>query len=330
MSSSSSADSSPSVSPETPAALYDGPAPGVYSLKYQAFWMAEIAKLKDTGIDEKKKQKMVDKAWLKQANTLQHWALSPAWFGLVRQKASTRAVDTLLPSGAYDLRSPVETTLKERLSPFKESLSSDSEEGVDDRMAIDELEQYDDDNEHGSSTRSYELMHEYDEYDEEPELKRGGSKSKTLVSSPERGDDSGKGKGRKIAAPTGSELSFLPGGDQDDSFKLERPVDAGGSKIKSPGSAEQQGSDPSALAKKKRKGKKKKSKAARSGAERLSGSGQASHLVNPMPRGLKEYHDFYMTESAKIKEEHPNMAGKSVQKKVHALWKASPDEFLRL
>ncbi|GAA5892289.1 hypothetical protein JCM5296_003227 [Sporobolomyces johnsonii] len=44
-----------------------------------------------------------------------------------------------------------------------------------------------------------------------------------------------------------------------------------------------------------------------------------------MPRGLKEYHDFYMTESAKIKDEHPNMGGKSVQKKVHALWKASPD-----
>ncbi|GAA5892293.1 hypothetical protein JCM5296_003228 [Sporobolomyces johnsonii] len=302
MSSSSSSDSSPSVAPETPAASYDGPAPGVYSLKYQAFWMAELAKLKDTGMGEKKKQKMVDKAWLKQANTVQQYSSSPSsldWFGPVRQKASTRAVDTLLPSGAYELRSPVETTamaspspdtsfsfittrhhstLKERLSPFKEMLSSDSEEGEEDRMAIEELEQCDDDDDHGSSAPSHDLMHEYDEDDGEMEPKRG-SKSKTLVSSAERGDDSGKGRGRKIAAATGSELSFFPASDRDDSSKLEAPVDIAGSKSKRPGSAEQQGSDGTSLAKKKRKGKgkkKKKNKAAKSGEERASGRGQGA------------------------------------------------------
>ncbi|GAA5946006.1 hypothetical protein JCM1841_003200 [Sporobolomyces salmonicolor] len=49
-----------------------------------------------------------------------------------------------------------------------------------------------------------------------------------------------------------------------------------------------------------------------------------------MPRGLKEYHEFYTTESVKLREDHPHLGGKSVQKRVHALWKASPGAFLRV
>ncbi|GAA5921506.1 hypothetical protein JCM1841_005490 [Sporobolomyces salmonicolor] len=109
MSSSSSAESSSSLSPETPAALYNGPARGVFSLKYQAFWMAERAKSKGKEADEKTQQKKVQRAWLKQCAPPRSAdeSLEP-----VPERAPIRAVDTLVRAGSYDLPSPVETPME--------------------------------------------------------------------------------------------------------------------------------------------------------------------------------------------------------------------------
>ncbi|GAA5960925.1 hypothetical protein JCM21900_000060 [Sporobolomyces salmonicolor] len=108
MSSSSSAESSPSLPPETPAASYDGPARGVFSLKYQACWMAERAKSKGKETDEKTQQEKVQRASLKQ---------------VCRPRSAP--VDTLVPAGSCDLPTPGETPMAPL--PLKRPRSSDQQ-----------------------------------------------------------------------------------------------------------------------------------------------------------------------------------------------------------
>ncbi|GAA5864495.1 hypothetical protein JCM1840_000520 [Sporobolomyces johnsonii] len=53
---------------------------------------------------------------------------------------------------------------------------------------------------------------------------------------------------------------------------------------------------------------------------------KGKHVFLPMPSGLKAYHDFYMAESAKMRQQYPKLSGKLVQAVVQALWMTSDEK----